>query len=196
MTDTQTKNFWTVTLDQYQPVLVTADGDILMEADFSLAEENVDSGTRLHRLVDFLHKSKLHVEHVAPDSRYIYQFGISHKVVEQIVYLAYWKNYRLELGIDAVGDDIAARAYFTNQPELNCVLDQYSNGFDVWDGLQSWLDFFYSIIAEHAEIWQIHLILDERLYQQLVIPDYGKVFVEVAKLPTSARLPELLHLAY
>ena len=196
MTDTQTKNFWTVTLDQYQPVLVTADGDILMEADFSLAEENVDSGTRLHRLVDFLHKSKLHVEHAAPDSRYVYKFGISHKVVEQIVYLAYWKNYRLELGIDAVGDDIAARAYFTNQPELNCVLDQYSNGFDVWDGLQSWLDFFYSIIAEHAEIWQIHLILDERLYQQLVIPDYGKVFVEVAKLPTSARLPELLHLAY
>lgn len=193
MTDTPTKNFWTVTLDQYQPVLVTSDGELLLEANFTLAEESIDSGIRLHRLVDFLHQCKLHVEQIAPDSRYIYKLGISHKVVEQIVYLAYWKNYRLELGIDSLGTDIVARAYFPNQPELNCVLDQYSNSFDVWDGLQGWLDFFYNIIAEHAEIWQIHLVLDARLYRQLVIPDDGNVFVEAAKLPTSTSLPELVH---
>ena len=196
MTDTNIKNFWTVTLDQYQPVLVTTDGDILLEANFSVAEEAIDSGIRLHRLVDFLHDCKLHIEQAAPDSRYIYKLGISHKVVEQIVYLAYWKNYRLELGIDSVGTDIVALAYFTNQPELNCVLDQYSNGFDVWDGLQGWWDFFYNIIAEHTEIWQIHLILDERLYHQLVIPDGGKVFIEVANLSDHTSLPAMIHSLY
>src|SRR5689334_8790044 len=121
MTDTQMKNFWTVTLDQYQPVLVTADGDILMEADFSLAEESVDSGTRLHRLVGFIHECKLHVEHTAPDSRWVYKFGVSYKVVEQIVYLTYWKNYRLDLGIDAHGSDTVARIHFPNQPKLDYV---------------------------------------------------------------------------
>jgi hypothetical protein len=192
MTDIQNKNFWIVTLDHYQPVLVTADGDILLEANFSLAEEHVDSGIRLRRLVAFIGECEKCVQTIDPDSRNMHEFGVSPKVVEQLVYLAYWKNYRLELGIDRNQNDVEVRAHFPNRLELSCVLDRYSNRFDIWDGLQSWLNFLCSIIQEHADIWQIHLWLDESLYQQLVIPGCGKVQVEVGGPNTSEELRTLL----
>jgi hypothetical protein len=192
MTDSHTKNYWILTLDHYKPVLITAGGDLLLEADFSLAEENVDSAIRLRRLMDFIRQCRLHVEDLGAEQSYASEFGISQKVVEQIVYLAYWKNYRLELGITRNGSSILAHTHFPGRPELNCVLDQFPDDLDTINGLQDWLDFFHNIIAEHADIWQIHLVLDKGVCKQLVMPENGKVLVEVCSTSLNERLPDLL----
>jgi len=179
MTDTSTKNFWIVDIDQYTPVLVTADGNVDMEANFSLAEESMDSGDRLKRLVDFIRNAKCRLEDCSPALTSLLPFGVSHKVAEQIVYLAYWKNYRLEFRVDKTRNDVAVWARFPNRPELNCILDEFAGGVDLSDELQGWLDFFYSIISNHAEIWQIHLVVNERVYEKLAVAHHASVLVEV-----------------
>ena len=179
MTNTLTKNYWILTLDKYQPVLVTVDGDMVLEADFSLAEEATDSGIRLNRLADFIQECKHHVENYSEERSPLLRFGISHKVVEQMIYLAYWKNYRLELCMCTGFDDIVVSTRFLNQPELSCVLDQFPNGFDPFNELQAWLDFLCSIIADHAEIWQIHMVVHKSVYDMLAIPNNPRVFIEI-----------------
>ena len=66
MTDTATKNFWVVDLDEYTPILVTADGKVIVQAAFSLAEEGLDSGYRLQQLVDFIRDTKSRLEDCFP----------------------------------------------------------------------------------------------------------------------------------
>ena len=44
MTDSPSKNFWIVDLDEYTPILVTADGKVIVQAGFSLAEESFAIG--------------------------------------------------------------------------------------------------------------------------------------------------------
>lgn len=191
MTNTLTKNYWILTLDEYQPVLVTADGDMVLEADFSLAEEIIDSGIRLHRLVDFIRECKHCIQNSWSDANPSLQFGISYKVVEQITYLAYWKNYRLEFRIDKVLDDFIVSARFLNQPQLSCVLDQFAIGIDPSNELQAWLDFLYNIISEHAEIWQIHLVVHKSIYNGLAASQPASVFIEL-ETEESVLIPETL----
>ena len=179
MTNNSTKNFWIVDLDTYEPVLVTADGNAVMESGFSLAEENTDSGDRLKRLVDFIRRAKRRVEDCSPELTSLLPFGVSRKVAEQIVNLAYWKNYRLEFRMDKARGDVVIWVRFLNNPELNCVLDQFADGFDPGHELQGWLGFLCSIISDHAEIWQIHLVVNESVYENLVVPNHASALIEI-----------------
>ncbi len=179
MTDNSTKNFWIIDLVDYEPVLVTAPGHLVLESGFSLAEENLDSGERLTRLISFIRGAKRRLDDADPELTTLLPFGVSQKVVEQIVYLAYWKNYRVEFHMEEFDDDIVIWLRFPNKPDLNCLLDQFPGGFDPYGQLQGWLDFFCSIIAEHTDIWQIHLIMDEHAYERLTVPDGPSVLIEV-----------------
>lgn len=179
MTNTLTKNYWILTLDKYQPVLVTVDGDMVLEANFSLAEEATDSGIRLHRLTDFIQECKHHVEHCSEEVSPLLKFSISQKVVEQMIYLSYWKNYQLEFHMGNSFDNIIVAAGFLNQPQLSCVLDIFPDGFDPFNELQAWLDFLCSIISDHAEIWQIHMVVHKSVYDMLAASKNARVFIEI-----------------
>ena len=179
MTNTLTKNYWILTLDKYQPVLVTVDGDMVLEAGFSLAEEATDSGIRLHLLAGFIQECKHHVETCSGEVSPLLKFSISRKVIEQMIYLAYWKNYRLEFHMGNSFDNIVVAAHFLNQPQLSCLLDLFPAGFDPFDELQAWLDFLCSIISDHAEIWQIHMVVHKSVYDMLAIPNNPRVFIEI-----------------
>lgn len=191
MTDNLTKNFWIVDLANYEPVLVTAPGHVVWESGFSLAEENLDSGERLTRLMDFIRGAKRRLDDCDPELTTLLPFGVSQKVVEQIVYLAYWKNYRVEFHMDEFDDDIVIWLRFPNKPELNCLLDQFPGGFDPYGQLQGWLNFFCTIIAEHTDIWQIHLIMDERAYERLTVRDDPNVLIEVRPATDKSRNDDL-----
>ncbi len=179
MTNTLTKNYWILTLDKYQPVLITVDGDMVLEAGFSLAEEATDSGIRLNRLADFIQECKHHLENCSGEVSPLLKFGISRKVIEQMIYLAYWKNYQLEFHMGNSIDNIVVATRFLNQPQLSCVLDQFSDGFDPFNELQAWLDFLCSIISDHAGIWQIHMVLHKSVHDTLAAPNNSRVFIEI-----------------
>ena len=170
MSNASTKNFWIVDLDKYELVLLASDGNTVLESGFNLAEENTDSGERLRRLVDFIRRAKRRVQDFSLELTSLLPFGVSRKVAEQIVCLAYWKNYRLEFRIDKAKGNVVIWVRFPNNPELNCVLDHFADGFDAGDELQGWLDCLCSIISDHTEIWQIHLVVNESVYENLVVP--------------------------
>jgi len=179
MAEAATKNFWIVDLDEYTPILVTAHGSVVMEADFSLAQEGMDSGDRLKRLIDFICSAKRRLDDCSPNVTVLMPFGVSHKVAEEIVYLGYWKNYSLEFRVDKAAHEVVVWARFPNQPELNCVLDQFNGGSDPCNELQGWWDFFNRIISDHAEIWEIHLVVNEHVYERLAISHNPNVLVEI-----------------
>jgi hypothetical protein len=180
-----------LTLDEHQPVLVTVEGDMVLEADFSLAEEATDSGIRLHRLAEFIQECKHHVENCSGEASPLLKFSISQKVVEQMIYLAYWKNHRLEFHMGNGFDNIVVGARFLNQPQLSCVLDLFPDGFDPFNELQAWLDFLCSIIADHAEIWQIYLVVHKSVYDTLAVPNNSRVFIEMEHDETSLTIDGL-----
>jgi len=179
MTDTATKNFWVVDLDEYTPILVTADRKVIVQAGFSLAEEGLDSGERLQRLVDFIRDTKGRLEDCFPSLTALMPFGVSHRVAEEIVYLAYWKNHRLQLRVDKARHEVVVWAHFLNKPELHCVLDRFAGDVDPHVELQGWLNFFCRIISDHLEIWQIDLIVHKSVYEKLAIPTHTSIFIEV-----------------
>ena len=179
MANTPTKNFWVVDLDKYEPVLIDTYGNVILKAGFNLAEEDADSGDRLRRLADFIRGAKLYIENYCAELTSQLVLGISHKVVEQIADLAYWKNYRLEFLIDKITGHIAVCARFSKYPNLTCLLDVFANGFDPYDELQGWLEFFCSLISEHAEIWQIHLVVNRSVYEKLTAPETTRVLIEI-----------------
>ena len=179
MTDIATKNFWVVDLDEYTPILVTADRKVIVQAGFSLAEEGLDSGERLQRLVDFIHDTKGRLEDCFPSLTALMPFGVSHRVAEEIIYLAYWKNHRLQFRMDKARHEIVVWAHFPNKPESHCVLDQFAGDFDPFDELQGWSNFFCRLISDQLEIWQIDLIVHESVYEKLAIPKQTSIRMEV-----------------
>ena len=179
MTDTATKNFWVVYLDEYTPILVTADGKVIVQAGFSLAEEGLDSGYRLQQLVDFIRDTKGRLEDCFPSLTALMPFGVSHRVAEEIIYLAYWKNLRLQFRMDKARHEVVVWARLLNKPELNCVLDRFAGDVAPSVELQGWLNFFCRIISDHLEIWQIDLIVHKSVYEKLAIPTHTSIFIEV-----------------
>jgi hypothetical protein len=194
MTITYTQNLWTVNLNQYEPVLLDANEALIMRAGFSLAEEAEDSGKRLHLLIDFIEQARRVVSSAHADLGADLSVSVSQNVVEQIIYLAYWKNYRLQFGIENTGESVVIRAQFLNQPGLNCILDQFETEDNNQEALQGWLDFLCTIISDHADIWQIHFVIHESIYAKFTIPTAARVFVEVGRTegqPVQRELPAL-----
>lgn len=176
MANQQTKNRFIIDHDEaYIPVVRTAAGEIQMSASFSLAEESVRSGERLKRLIDFIHRnnsSSTRRNH-SGDS-----VGVTHRLAEQVVYLAYWENYPLEFRIEG-GDTPIILAHFSRQPELTVILDVFKDGLDPYSEIQGWWNFFCETISTHAEIWQIPLVVDESVYRKLVPGDYPLVHANI-----------------
>jgi hypothetical protein len=179
MIKTSTQNSWTVDLDKYEPVLLDPTKVVTLRAGFSLSEEKEDYGKRLRQLVDFIHQARFYAESANLVVTPHLSITVSQNVVEQIIYLAYWKNYRLEFHIGKAGDHVAIWARFLNKPELNCMLDQFEDGEDNQNALQGWLDFLCNIISDHADIWQIYLAVQDSSYDQLTVPTSTRVFIEV-----------------
>ena len=179
MIKTSTQNLWTVDLDKYEPVLLDSMKAVKLRACFSLSEEKEDSGKRLRQLVEFIHQARFYAETANLVVTPHLSITVSKTVVEQIIYLAYWKNYRLEFQIGKAGDHVAIWARFLNKPELNCMLDHFKDGEDNQNALQEWLDFLCNIISDHADIWQIYLVVQDSIYDQLTIPTSTRVFIEV-----------------
>jgi hypothetical protein len=181
MTITYTQNSWIVNLNQYEPVLLDANEALIMRAGFSLAEEAEDSGKRLRLLIDFIGQAQRVASSAHADLGSDLAVSVSQSVVEQIIYLAYWKNYRLQFDLENTGERVAIWVRFLNQPELNCMLDQFNVGGNNQDALQEWLDFLCNIISDHADIWQIYFVIHESIYTQLTIPTAARVFIEVER---------------
>lgn len=166
---------------QYVPVLVTRpENQLIQSAGFSLAEMEMDSGYKLKLLIDFIRQ--MNAENLS--GSYV---PCSHKIVEQIAYLSYWKNFTLEFRLEMAGKNLAATARFPREPELTCVLDVF-HGCDIpsseqaWplEDLQKWFDFLCQVVREHAQIWQIHLIVARSILTRLrSSSDRPDVFVEV-----------------
>ena len=194
MTNTYTQNLWTVDLNQYEPVLLDANEALIMRAGFSLAEEAEDSGKRLRLLIDFINQAQHVVSGAQADLGSDLVVSVSQSVVEQIIYLAYWKNNRLQFNIENTGERVAIWVRFLNRPELNCMLDQFKVGDNNQDALQGWMDFLCSTISDHADIWQLYFVIHQSIYAKLTIPAAARVFIEVertADQPVQHELPAL-----
>jgi hypothetical protein len=166
---------------QYVPVLVARpENQLIQGAGFSLAEMEMDSGNKLKLLIDFIRQ--MNAENYS--GRYI---PCSHKIVEQIAYLSYWKNFTLEFRLEMAGKNLVGTARFPREPELTCVLDVFpgcgnpsSEQARPLEDLQKWFDLLCQVVREHAQIWQIHLIVARSILSRLrPSPDRLDVFVEV-----------------
>lgn len=188
------QNLWTVNLNQYEPVLLDANEALIMRAGFSLAEETEDSGKLLQLLIDFIDHARQVASSAQADLGSDLPVSVSQNVVEQIIYLAYWKNYHLEFQIGNVEERVVIWAHFLGKPELNCILDRFKAEGNNQEALQGWLDFLCNIISDHADIWQICFVIQESIYDQLTIPIAARVFLEVERTedqPVQHELPAL-----
>ena len=165
-----------IDVKDYMPVVVssTDKNNIRIHSSFSLANLDHDAGERLRELVDFIHTSQSASTH----GLYI---GCTHAVAEQIAYLAYWKDYPLEFRMGRFGSSIVVMAHFPKQPGFDCVLGVFYDRQELHRGVQKWFDCFCQLVRDHAEIWQIHLIVDRPTYRKLEEPRCAKfdILVEV-----------------
>jgi hypothetical protein len=165
-----------IDVKDFMPIVVSSNdkNNIRIHSSISLANLDRDAGERLNALVDFIRISQMASTH----GLYI---GCTHAVAEQIAYLAYWKNYPLEFRIGRFGRSIVVMAHFPKQPEFDCVLAVFYDRQDLHPGVQKWFDCFCQLVRDHAEIWQIHLIVDKPTYRKLEEPRFLKsdILVEV-----------------
>ena len=167
-----------IDIKDFMPVVVpsTDKNNILVYSSFSLANLDWDAGERLRALVDFIQSAQIASTH----GQYI---GCSHEVAEQIAYLAYWKDYPLEFRIGRSGKSIVVMAHFPGQPELDCILAVFQDHHELHTGVQKWFECFCHLVQDHAQIWQIHLIVDKPTYRKLEEPRFIKpdILVEVVE---------------
>ncbi len=159
---------------QYIPVLVSfPEFRLLQSARFSLGKMEMDASDRLQLLLDFIRRTSL----ANPSGGYI---PCSHRIVEQIAYLSYWADISLEFSLEALLNNIVVMARFPKEPGMICVLDVFPGRTGSHPELQKWFYFLCHVAREHAQFWQIHLVVSKSVHaslkQSLEKPD---VFVEV-----------------
>ena len=154
-----------IDVKDFMPVVVsyTDKKNIRIHSSFSLANLDRDAGERLCALVDFIRTS----QKVSRKNLYV---GCTHAVAEQIAYLAYWKDYPLEFRIERFGRSIVVMAHFPKQPEFDCILAVFYDRRELHAGVQKWFNCICRLVQDHAEIWQIHLIVDKPIYRKLEEP--------------------------
>ena len=159
---------------QYVPVLVSfPEFRLVQSADFSLGDMEMDAGDKLQLLMDFIRRTSL----ANPAGGYI---PCSHRIVEQIAYLSYWKGLTLEFHLEVMLNNIVVMARFPKEPGLSCVLDVFPGRTGSYPELQKWFYFLCHIVREHAQIWQIHLVVSKSILGKLrPSQDKPDVFVEV-----------------
>ena len=165
-----------IEIKDFMPVVVssTDKNDIRIHSSFSLANLGRDAGERLGALIDFIQTS----QNASSQGLYV---GCTHAVAEQIAYLAYWKDYPLEFRIGRFGKSTGVMAHFPKQPELDCLLAVFDDWYELHPGVQKWFDCFCRLVQDHAQIWQIHLIVDKPTYRKLEEPRFVRpdILVEV-----------------
>ena len=165
-----------IDIKDFMPVVVpsTDKNNILIHSSFSLANLERDAGERLRTLVDFIQSSQM----ASIRGQYI---GCTHAVAEQIASLAYCKDYPLEVHISRFGRSIVVMAHFPKQPQFDCILAVFYDRREPHAGVQKWFDCFCRLVQDHAQIWQIHLILDKPTYRKLEEPRFFQpdILVEV-----------------
>jgi hypothetical protein len=176
MANQKTKNTFIIDHDdEYIPVVRKTTGEIQLSASFGLAEQSIRSKERLRQLIDFIQRNNQGSARRIQNGDLV---GVTHRLAEQVVYLAYWENHPLEFRIR--GDDTpVVLVYFSRQPELTIMLDTFKNGLDPYCEIQGWWNFFYDTISAHAEIWHIPLIVDARVYHRPAPGDYPHVGVDI-----------------
>jgi hypothetical protein len=124
-----------IDVKDFMPVVVssTDKSNIRIHSSFSLANLNRDAGERLRALVDFIRTSQT----ASRQSLYV---GCTHTVAEQIAYLAYWKDFPLELRIGRFGRSIVVMAHFPKQPEFDCILAVFYDRRELHAGVQKWFE--------------------------------------------------------
>jgi hypothetical protein len=159
---------------QYIPVLVAfPEYRLLQSAHFSLGDMETDAGDKLQLLLDFVRRASL----ANPSGGYI---PCSHKIVEQIACLSYWKGLTLEFQLEVMFNNIAVMARFPKEPGLSCVLDVFPGCTGSYPELQKWFYFLCHVVRQHAQIWQIHLVVSNSILGRLrPSQDKPDVFVEV-----------------
>jgi hypothetical protein len=159
---------------QYVPVLVAfPEYRLLQSAHLSLGDMEMDAGDRLQLLLHFIRRTSL----ANPSGGYI---PCSQKIVEQIAYLSYWQDLTLEFHLEVMLNNIVVMARFPKEPGLSCVLDVFPGRTRSYPELQKWFYFLCHIVREHAQIWQIHLIVSKSILGRLrPSQDKPDVFVEV-----------------
>jgi hypothetical protein len=165
-----------IDIKDFMPVVVssTDKNNIRIHSSFSLANLDRDAGERLRALIDFIRTS----QNASSQGLYI---GCTHAVAEQIAYLAYWKDYPLEFRIGRFCRSIGVMAHLPKQPELDCLLAVFDDRYELHPGVQKWFDCFCRLVQDHAQIWQIHLIVDKPTYRKLEEPRFLRpdILVEV-----------------
>lgn len=159
---------------QYVPVLVAfPEFRLLQSAHYSLGNMEMDAGEKLRLLLDFVRRTSL----ANPSGGYL---PCSHRIVEQIAYLSYWKDLTLEFSLEVALNNIVVMARFPKEPGLSCVLDVFPGRTGLHPELQKWFYFLCHVIREHAPIWQIHLVVSKSILPRLKLSqDEPDVFVEV-----------------
>jgi hypothetical protein len=165
-----------IDIKDFMPVVVssTDKNHICIHSSFSLANLDRDAGERLRALIDFIRTS----QNISNRGLYV---GCTHAVAEQIAYLAYWKDYPLEFRIERFGKSIVVMAHFPKRPELDCILAVFDDRYELHPGVQKWFNCFCRLVRDHAQIWQIHLIIDNPTYRKLEEPSFIQpdILVEV-----------------
>ena len=168
---------WLIDIKDFMPVVVSSadKSNIRTYSSFSLATLERDAGERLRALVDFIQSSQ------KASSKGLY-VGCTHAVAEQIAYLAYWKDYPLEFRIGRSGGSIVIWARFPKQPGFDCLLAVFHDRRELHPGVQKWFECFCRLVQDHAQSWQIHLIVDKPAYRKLEEPRLPRpdILVEVA----------------
>ena len=176
MTQSKTKNTLVIDHDEhYIPVVKTADGEIQVTANFSLAEQSVRSSERLKLLIDFIRRHNHNSTHRNHNDESV---GLSHRLAAQIVYLAYWENYPLEFKIQG-GVAVTVLVQFPRRQEWTFTLDVFQDSIDPYGEIQGWWNFFCDIISAHADIWQINLNIDESVFHGLIPGDFPRVQMDI-----------------
>lgn len=165
-----------IDIKDFIPVVVssTDKNDACVHSSFCLANADRDAGERLRALVDFIHTSQSASAH----GLYV---GCTPAVVEQLAYLAYWKDYPLELRIGRFGSSIVVMTHLPGHSEFDCVLAVFHDQRELHVGVQKWFDCFCGLVQDHARVWQIHLIVDKPTYRKLEEPRFlqSDILVEV-----------------
>ena len=165
------------------PVLINARAaqeQIFSRAVFSLEEMGMDSGEKLSHLRNYIR----FVQHTwALPGRYI---GLSMHMVREIASLAYWKNWALEFRLDQRGGMLMMAARFPTQRDMDFVIHAFRDNdqdFNPYPTMKEWLRCFRSIVQEAAELWTIHIIVNEDIAGKIGCLNDNDVVITKEQLP-------------
>ncbi len=165
------------------PVLTNAratNEQTFSKAAFSLEDMDMDSGDKLFSLREYI---RFVQQTWALPGLYI---GLSMHVVREIASLAYWKNWTLEFRLDKRGDALVMAAHFPKFQDRDFVINIFRENnpeFNPYPLMKEWLRFFRNIVKEVAELWTIHIVVNESIAEKVGCLNDDDVVVTNEQMP-------------